>query len=555
MEKMHKDRVPKVKTTPTTRPLQLIHSDLCGPLPTTSKTGNRYILTFIDDYTRKTWLYFLAMKSQTLALFKQFKTLVETPLHRIQTLRSDRGGEYLSAEFSSYCSTQGIHRQLTTAYSSHQNGLAERKNMTILEGIRSVVAGTKIPRYLWEEIAKAVNYIQNRCPTKAIKLKTPEEMYTGIRPNISHFRVLGCVAYCHIPDAKRTKLEPKAVTTILVGYDESSKAYRCYNPATRKILISCDVRFDERSCDPNITQVTEPLIDATLYSSSATKLTNNMLPNSETQPLPDFLLPDLAPADPFPQASIPQVPSSTLPRPAPRSTSSPAVIPPQAPRRSQRPRYQNVRLDGYDLFVSTDDFDICMLSQDTSFDPDNPSSNSPDPDLHSDAVTFEQACRDPGWRAAMSLEIGSIHSNNTWTLAKLPLGHKAITCRWVFKVKEGLDNGPPIKKARLVARGFQQKEGIDFIETFAPVIKWATIRTAVALAVAQRWRIHHMDVHIAFLYGHLKEIVYMRQPPGFISQGQENLVCKLHKSLYGLKQSPRAWYERIDTELRKIGMK
>jgi hypothetical protein len=206
MGKMHKDRVPKVRTTSTTRPLQLIHSDLCRPLPTTSKTGNRYILTFIDDYTRKTWLYFLAMKSQTLALFKQFKTLVETPLHRIQTLRSDRGGEYLSAEFSSYCSTQGIHRQLTAAYSPYQNGLAERKNRTVLEGIRSVVAGTKIPRYLWEEIAKAVNYIQNRCPTKAIKLKTPEEMYTGIRPNISHFRVLGCVAYCHIPDAKRTRL-------------------------------------------------------------------------------------------------------------------------------------------------------------------------------------------------------------------------------------------------------------------------------------------------------------------------------------------------------------
>jgi hypothetical protein len=235
-------------------------------------------------------------------MFKQFKTLVETPLHRIQTLRSDQGGEYLSTDFSSYCNTQGIHQELTAAYSSHQNGLTERKNRTILEGIRSVLVGTKIPKYLWEEIAKAVNYIQNRCPTKAIKLKTPEEMYTGIKPNLSHLRILGCVAYCHILDAKQTKLEPKAVTTILVGYDESNKPYRCYNPATRNIIISCDVRFDERSCDPNIIQITEPLTDAILYSSSATHSQNRTVSNSEIQSLPDFLLPDSKLTDPLPQA-------------------------------------------------------------------------------------------------------------------------------------------------------------------------------------------------------------------------------------------------------------
>jgi hypothetical protein len=125
---------------------------------------------------------------------------------------------------------------------------------------------------------------------------------------------------------------------------------------------------------------------------------------------------------------------------------------------------------------------------------------------------IKQAYKDSGWRAAMGTEIGSIYRNNTWTLAKFPPGHKAITCRWVFKVKEGVDNGPPIRKARLVARGFQQQEEIDFTETFVPVIKWATIRTAVALATAQKWTVHHMDVHTTFLYGHLKEIVYMKQP-------------------------------------------
>jgi hypothetical protein len=104
--------------------------------------------------------------------------------------------------------------------------------------IRSIVIGTKIPKSFWEEIAKTVCYIQNHCPTKPLKLKIPFEMWTGLKPNLSHLRVIGCVAYCHIPDAKRNKLDAKAIPSLLIGYDEHSKAYRCYNPASRKILIS-----------------------------------------------------------------------------------------------------------------------------------------------------------------------------------------------------------------------------------------------------------------------------------------------------------------------------
>ncbi len=155
-------------------------------MPTTSKAGNRYILTFIDDFSRKTWLYFLAEKSQTLESFQHFRRLVESPTHHIGTLRSDRGGEYTSASFIDYCNTHGISRQLTAGYSPHQNGTTERKNRTLLEGIRSIVSGTQIPKSLWEEIAKTVNYIQNRSPTKALRLKTPEEAYTGVKPNLAH---------------------------------------------------------------------------------------------------------------------------------------------------------------------------------------------------------------------------------------------------------------------------------------------------------------------------------------------------------------------------------
>ena len=142
---------------------------------------------------------------------------------------------------------------------------------------------------------------------------------------------------------------------------------------------------------------------------------------------------------------------------------------------------------------------------------------------------------DPGWLKAMQAEMNSIYKNETWRLEHLPLGVKPISCRWVYTSKPGPPNMPPIRKARLVARGFEQRPGLDYQETFAPVIKCVTIRTSVALAAAKKWDVHHMDVRTAFLHSLLKEDVYMTQPPGFEVSGQTNKVCYLLKSLYGLK--------------------
>lgn len=248
--KLHRQSFPKLRSTLTNKPLQLVHIDVCGPLPTPTRTHCRYILTFIDDFSRKSWLYFLTHKDQVFSYFLKFKNLVETPTQNIQTLRTDRGGEYLSDEFQAFCELHGIHQQLTAGYSPEQNGVAERRNRYLLEGIRSVVAGTRLPRFLWDEVARAVNYVQNRLPCRALHLQTPEEAFSGIKPNISHLRVIGCLAFCHIPRKKRTKLDNKAIPTLCLGYDDQSKAYRCYDPASRKILISRDVVFDESTTPP-----------------------------------------------------------------------------------------------------------------------------------------------------------------------------------------------------------------------------------------------------------------------------------------------------------------
>lgn len=152
----------------------------------------------------------------------------------------------------------------------------------------------------------------------------------------------------------------------------------------------------------------------------------------------------------------------------------------------------------------------------------------------------------------MQSELEAHDINTTWMLTPLPPRQKALSSRWVLRKK--LDQTGNIKyKARVVARGNEQREGLDYAETFAPVVKWSTIRLIVALAAVNNWEITHMDVVTAFLNGTINETIYMKQPPGFISKTHPHHVCHLRKSLYGLKQSPRAWYEEVDVFLHTIG--
>jgi hypothetical protein len=169
-------------------------------------------------------------------------------------------------------------------------------------------------------------------------------------------------------------------------------------------------------------------------------------------------------------------------------------------------------------------------------------------------LTYSQASRHPGWISAMNAEMDSILKNQTYELVELLPGKKTIMVKWVYKTKTGLRGDLPRLKAWLVARGFEQRYGIDFDETFAPVVKWSTIRTLTASAALHGHQIHHLDVKTAFLYGVLKEEVYMQQPQGYVIPGKEHHAWKLKKALYGLRQSPRMWYERIDSFLRSLGM-
>jgi len=168
---------------------------------------------------------------------------------------------------------------------------------------------------------------------------------------------------------------------------------------------------------------------------------------------------------------------------------------------------------------------------------------------------WKEANQDPKWREAMLEELRALEKNKTWDLVKLPIGKKAVSCKWVFTVKQNLEGKVERYKARLVARGYSQTYGIDYDETFAPVAKMSTIRTLISCAANFGWPLHQLDVKNAFLHGDLQEEVYMEIPPGFSKYYTTGKVCRLKKSLYGLKQSPRAWFDRFRRVLCGMGYK
>ncbi|CAM6117358.1 unnamed protein product [Calypogeia fissa] len=248
LAKQHRECIPKKSATRSTRPLQLIHTDLCGPFEVNTLHGARYLLTFIDDFSRYTWVHFLCNKSDTFETFKAFKILVENELqHQIACVRSDRGGEYLSTTFNLFCDQAGIKRQLTAARTPHQNGVAERQNHTLLEAARSLQFEGNIPNFLWDELVKTSNHILNRCETASLHNSTPFETLYKCKPDLSHLKIVGCLAYVHIPRELRKKLSAKSIRTAFMGCDDKSKAFRCYDPVKRKVYISQDVVFNEQS--------------------------------------------------------------------------------------------------------------------------------------------------------------------------------------------------------------------------------------------------------------------------------------------------------------------
>ena len=247
--KHHRVSFPRATANRAKSRLELVHSDICGPIRTAFLNNNFYFILFIDDHSRMIWVQFLENKSQALSKFKSFKSMVETQSgQRIKVLRTDNGGEYTSRDFQNFCLETGIVHQLTVPYSPQQNGVSERKNRTIMEMSRCMMFEKRLPKFLWAEAVNTSVYLLNRLPTKSVNGKTPIEAWSGRKPTANHLRVFGSLCYFHVPTVKRGKLDETAVKGIFVGYSTESKGYRIYNLNESKIQISRDVHFDEIAC-------------------------------------------------------------------------------------------------------------------------------------------------------------------------------------------------------------------------------------------------------------------------------------------------------------------
>lgn len=226
---------------------QLIHTDLVGPMQVSTPGGSRYVVVFKDDYSGWCVTRFLKNKSEVAKCLQEFvaRLKVETG-KEVKTVRSDGGGEYFGTDLVEWLAKLGIRHESSAPHSPQQNGKAERTNRTLMEAARSLLHARRLPIELWGEALACATYTLNRS-VSSLSEKTPFELWYGDKPNVEHLRVFGSRSFTHIPDANRRKLDAKAQECIFVGYSDTSKAYRNWNPVTRKVIISRDVVIDEKS--------------------------------------------------------------------------------------------------------------------------------------------------------------------------------------------------------------------------------------------------------------------------------------------------------------------
>ncbi|KAG7583619.1 Integrase catalytic core [Arabidopsis suecica] len=558
----------------------LIHSDVWTS-PCLSRENQKYFVTFIDEKSKYTWLTLLPSKDRVLEAFKNFHTYVTNQYNaKIKIFRSDNGGEYTSQAFKEHLALHGIIHQTSCPYTPQQNGVSERKNRHLMEIARSIMFHTNVPKRFWSDAVMTACYLINRTPTKILQDKSPFEVLTKTKPSLDHLRVFGCVCYVLVPGDQRNKLQAKSTKGMFIGYSTTQKGYKCYVPESRKVLVSRDVKFVEEKGFYD-KKDWESLKD--LSSSPSDRATNlriileklgieNHQPSNTQAPHPpqgqeeESLEeeevqdihngendPNIQEEDHIPDGDneLNQEEDETSQEVTQEVTQD--VIP---LRRSERLRFHPSTWKDKRVYYNANAVAhpiqaVCTLAH----LPEEHQVYLSKVDQHWIPTTYEEAIQHQVWRDAIEAEKQAMINNHTWDEGDLPRGRKAVTSKWVFTIKYKSDGEIERYKARLVARGFTQKYGEDYLDTFAPVAKLHTVRVVLSLATNLEWDLWQMDVKNAFLQGELEEEVYMRPPPGLEDKEAPGKVLKLNKAIYGLKQSPRAWYHKLSTTLLGRGFK
>ncbi|GKA90879.1 putative ribonuclease H-like domain-containing protein [Tanacetum coccineum] len=526
-------------------PLHLLHMDLFGLTFVKSLMKKMYCLVVIDDYSRFTWVFFLATKDETSGILKSFITGIENLVdHKVKVIRCDNGTEFKNREMNQFCEMKGILRQFSVARTPQQNGVAERRNRTLIEAARTMLADSKLPTTFWAEAVNTACYVQNRVLVVKPHNKTLYELFHGRTPTLSFMRPFGCpVTILNIKDHLGI-FDGKADEGFFVGYSLNSKAFRVFNSRTRIVEENLHIRFSEST--PNVvgsgpdwlfdidaltrTMNYEPIVAGTQSNGFAgTKASNNAgQTRKEREPVKDYILLPLWTADlPFSQdlksshndGSKPSKKEDNVNSTNNVNAASTNKVNAVGGKTSiELPFDPDMpALEDYSIFDFTrDDEDDGVVADINNLDTTIQVSPIPTTRIHKDhpldqvigdlqSATqtrnmsknlkehgFEEpkkvihSLKDPSWIEAMQEELLQFKLQEVWTLV-----------------------------ARLVAQGYTQEKGIDYDEVFAPATRIEAIRLFLAYASFKDFVVYHMDVKSVFLYGKIEEKVYVCQPLRF----------------------------------------
>lgn len=412
----------------------------------------------------------------------------------------------------------------------------------------------------------------NLTPSPILDGKTPYELVHGTSPSYDHLRVFGSLCYAHNQDRKGDKFDSRSRKCIFVGYPYGQRGWKLYDLEREVFFVSRDVKFvetefpfEESINNPSPTSLV-PLINPCMDEECMVENGHDNDTNADVRG-------GASEASNEPQSFAPPLETQNCIDVVQCSSEGPETrsnIPPTSPLgKGHRIKRPSVKLSDY--VTNT----MIKLSPSTCSSASSHDSGARYPIAHyvncdrfshqhrqflaavsagREPMHFSEAVQDERWREAMASEIEALQNNGTWTITTLPPKKKALGCKWIYKIKYHSDGTIERFKARLVILGNHQVEGLDYTETFAPVAKMVTVRTVLAVAAAKAWELHQMDVHNAFLHGDLQEDVYMKLPPGFMTE-HKGMVCKLRKSLYGLRQAPRCWFAKLSTALKNYGFR
>nr|GEW97291.1 hypothetical protein [Tanacetum cinerariifolium] len=552
------------KITPSSKSrLQLLHMDLCGPMRVASINGKIYVLVIVDDYSRYTWTHFLSSKDETPEVLIDFLRLVQRGLQaQVRVVRTDKGTEFLNQNLYAYFAAEGIHYQTSNARTPEQNDIDKRRNRTLVEAARIMLSAVKVPLFFWDEAIATVCFTQNRSLVVPRHEKTPYRIINNRKPSVNFFHIFGSLCYIVRDGENHDKIKEKCDECIFVGYSTQSRAYRVFNKRTRVIMESIHVNFyelpqmasDHASSDlvpecqsmvlehdslsPVIQrQANVPQEDRTVTTSNALDLLFSLmfdeLINGSSKVVSKSSA--VCSADAPNQRQQHTTPSNNHTTPAPT-----CQVPTLAPTITSSKNINQVETYAENDQVADDEFINIFCTR------------------YKTKGRRQQVIGNPSQSVRTRRQLESDAEMCMFTLivsrTKLKNIKEAMAdSAWIESMQEELHQFDRLDVWELVDGPLCTNEGVDFKESFTPVARLEAVRLFIAYATHKSFTIYQMDVKTAFLYGPLKEEVYVNQPDGFVDPYHLDKVYRLKKALYGLKQAPRAWYDELSKFLLSKG--